>query len=64
MVTTVIAAQEVQPGDRIFNRGSSSHDPWVRVLSVKRTETNWMVIKTTDWSTWKHPREGVAVDRV
>ena len=59
-----VEAQQVQPGDRIYNRGSSNkRDPWVRVTSVEKTQ-GYTVIQTTDWSTWKHPREGVAVQRL
>lgn len=49
-----VEAQEVMSGDRIFGYGK-----WHRVKEVRRSGEN-VVIETTAWSTWKHPREGVA----
>lgn len=53
-----IAAVDVNPDDLIYN----GHGRWVRVVDVTRTCGD-VVIETTDWTTWKHSREGIAVKR-
>ena len=60
-----IAAGEVVPGDLIYNKGAyCPGHAWIRVISVEKSEESGSVIlETTDWTTYKHPREGVAVKR-
>lgn len=76
MRTQTIKAQDVTPGDYIYNRGAASNAfHWVRVKTVKTAEATWtmegggerkgtcVIIETTDWSTTKHPEEGIAIQQ-
>jgi hypothetical protein len=62
MMVQTIAAADVRPGDRIYSGGPIPAFAWVRVRTV-RTAGGHAVIETSGWSTWKHPREGIAVQR-
>lgn len=76
MIETTIEAGAVRVGDRIFDRGAFHPSAaWVRVTKVGRGSVTWTtqgghkvrgkaaIITTTNWSTVKHPREGIAVRR-
>jgi hypothetical protein len=62
----VIEAGEVRVDDLIY---SSAHGGragrWIRVVKVhtSRVDSRYVVIETTDWETYKHKREGIAVKR-
>ncbi len=65
MAIETVRADEVKPGDHLYDATANPAFQWVRVVSVEpRTdEPNIVVIKTTRWDTWKHKGEGVAVRR-
>ena len=59
-----IAAKEVRPGMRLFNKDAPSREfQWTRVTEVTLTEKE-ITITTNDYDTVKHPEEGVFVETV
>lgn len=71
-----IEAGALRPGDFIHNpHGYCERAKWVRVTAVRREPTIYttegghrvpgesVVIDTTVFTTTRHPREGIAVDR-
>ena len=59
-----IAAREVMVGDYLYNNLAPFAElSGVRVSSVTQTE-NRVIIETSTWTTYKHPREGIAIMRV
>lgn len=62
-VFETIKASEVKPGDRIYNKYAFHPSAqWVRVTAVI-TEKKKVIIKTNVFDVWKHPLEGIAVQR-
>jgi flavodoxin len=63
----IVAAKNVIAGDRVWNGGKIPAFQWVRVKEVvEHTAASgkvYTIIKTVSWDTWKHPEEGVAVQR-
>jgi hypothetical protein len=71
-----IEAGDLRPGDFVYNpHGYCPSAKWVRVTAVRRRPTTYttegghqvpgesVVIDTTIFTTVKHPREGLAVNR-
>ncbi len=54
-----IAAGDVQADDLIY----AGTGIWVRVVDTSTLDSGDVAIETTDWTTYKHPRQGIAVKR-
>lgn len=60
-----VPAEEVAVGDLIFNNlEKNPRFQWSRVLEVSASNDGYyVVLKTSGYETWKHPKEAVVVGR-